>query len=203
MNQEPIAKVRRRGKERKPLPSLGFLIECFTHDRPNGVLIWNTRPVSHFPSEEAAKNWNRRFAGTEAGSKCCRPNGARRHRDVGLKLAADGKAYLYSVHLIIWLMLGREIPENYEIDHRDRDPWNNHEDNLRLATPADNVRNRIAQLGKKSKLPKCVFRDRQYFRVQIKIGSEVVFCKNYKTEEEAILVAKEKLGEHHKDFANM
>lgn len=200
MEQFRVAK--RRGKERKPLPSVEFLNECFTHDRVNGLLFWKERPASHFPTLKAALGWNGRFPGTEAGSKCCRPNGKHRYRDVGLKLAANGEAYLYSVHLLIWLMLGNEVPENCEVDHKDRDPWNNLEDNLRVATPTQNMQNAGGHKSKKSGLPKWVYKDKTCYQARLRVGEKVLFIGNFHDPIEAHLTTLKKAQELHGEFVN-
>lgn len=60
----------------------------------------------------------------------------------------DGKAY--ASHRLAWLYVTGKWPEMM-IDHKDGDPTNNRWDNLRLATPAQNVANskahKIGELG--------------------------------------------------------
>lgn len=43
---------------------------------------------------------------------------------------------LYRLHRLIWLWHGKELPE--QLDHIDRNPKNNHIENLRPATPSQN-----------------------------------------------------------------
>ena len=56
---------------------------------------------------------------------------------------------LYPAHRIIWEMHYGPIPEGMHIDHRDGNPWNNRLENLRLATPSQNIMN--ASLSRSSK----------------------------------------------------
>ena len=69
---------------------------------------------------------------------------------VGEKVGGlDDKGYItvrcnntkFKAHRIIWEMHFGKIPENYEIDHIDRNKTNNNLENLRLATRSQNVRN--------------------------------------------------------------
>lgn len=55
-------------------------------------------------------------------------------------------------HRIIWVMFVGDIPSNMQVDHRDRNPFNNRMDNLRLVTCAQNQWNR-KPCRKKSSLP--------------------------------------------------
>jgi hypothetical protein len=52
------------------------------------------------------------------------------------------KGKKYMVHRIIWEMLKNKIPDNYTIDHINLNKSDNHIENLRLATHAENCRNR-------------------------------------------------------------
>lgn len=49
---------------------------------------------------------------------------------------------IYTVHRIIWEMFYGEIPEGFEIDHKDLDETNNKFGNLRLVSKQANCRNR-------------------------------------------------------------
>lgn len=50
------------------------------------------------------------------------------------------------VHQIIWEAFNGEIPEGYEVDHKDNNRLNNALDNLQLLTHADNVEKAWAKL---------------------------------------------------------
>lgn len=71
----------------------------------------------------------------------------------------DKKSIVCYFHRVIWFYFNGEIPEGYEINHKDEDKSNNSLDNLELLTRGDNVRygtrakraaisNSIAQKGK-------------------------------------------------------
>jgi hypothetical protein len=51
-------------------------------------------------------------------------------------------------HHIVWWLHGQEIPEGYEIDHKDGDEGNNRFSNLRAVTKAVNGRNKRKTKGR-------------------------------------------------------
>lgn len=69
----------------------------------------------------------------------------------------DGKHYYtitisqkkYSVHRIVWIMFNGDIPDNLEIDHINRDKYDNHIENLRLVTKSQNSLNKPSKLHKR------------------------------------------------------
>jgi len=202
MSQESAPKIVVRGHARKPKPSKEFLEECFEAQFFRGKLIWKVRPTHHFSNPNSAASWNSRFAGQEAGSRICNPDGSHRYPHVGLKGAANGKAYLYSVHFVMWIMAGRNIPEGMEIDHKNRDPWDNRLRNLRLGNPSDNVRNIGSHKEKKSKLPKWVFRDRKCLIAKVVHNGASHHLGFFQDTETAHLAAFRKATELHGPFAN-
>ncbi len=202
MSQESEDRIVVRGHARKPLPPIEFLRECFDAQFFRGCLMWRTRPLSHFPDALAHSNWNKRFAGTEAGSKCARPDGKHRYRDVGLKIAAEGKAYLYSVHIIMWAMAGRPLGLGDEIDHKNRDAWDNRLRNLRRATPAQNMQNAGGHKNKKSGLPKWVYVDKTCYMAKVRINKKEFFLGNFHDPMDAHLTAFRKARKANGIFVN-
>lgn len=53
-----------------------------------------------------------------------------------------GRKYVYIHRIILARILGRELAANEFVDHIDMNPFNNTRSNLRLATKAENSRNR-------------------------------------------------------------
>lgn len=55
------------------------------------------------------------------------------HPDGYYRVKFNGK--VYRAHCLVWLIHHGEIPEGFEVDHKDTDKLNNKLSNLRLATP--------------------------------------------------------------------
>ena len=53
-------------------------------------------------------------------------------------LYKNGKQITYFVHRLVWSAFHGEIPEGYEINHKDEDKTNNRLDNLELVTRKEN-----------------------------------------------------------------
>ncbi len=192
MNQTSEPTILRRGLERKELPDLAFLKECFEVTPETKGLTWKTRPISHFLNPDRSVQWNARFAGQDAGSKCCRPNGDRRYREVGLLVPGATKVTLFSVHLIVWKMMGNEATGNREINHIDHDPWNNSPDNLECVTPHENQQRTkpTPVRSKTSGLPKGVFRDKTSYGARIIRNGRKFFLGNFSDPKDAEIVYK-------------
>lgn len=69
----------------------------------------------------------------------------------------DGKHYFtvtvsqkkFSVHRIVWIMLNGDIPNGLEIDHINRDKYDNRIENLRLFTKSQNSLNKPSKISKR------------------------------------------------------
>ncbi|VXD04922.1 conserved hypothetical protein [Enterobacterales bacterium 8AC] len=129
-------------------PKKDYLNECFFYQPDNGVLVWNTRPDSHFINTAYAKSWNSRYAGGVAG---CVSN--------GYKVVSVNKR-LYFTHRIIWVMHYGDIPVGYEIDHINHVKDDNRVSNLRLVTHSDNQKN-LSMLKNNSSGINGVFSDKR------------------------------------------
>lgn len=103
--------------------------DYFIADFEAGTLTWKTR--TDFGTEAFQESWNKRYAGKRAGW-------------------VDYRGYwrvelfgnVYRVHQILYVMANGPIPDGYDIDHWDQNKGNNSRGNLRLATRAENGRNR-------------------------------------------------------------
>jgi len=115
--------------------------ELLNYDPETGALTWRPRDRRWFKTEQAYKTWNTRYAGSPAGVYLTRPDGYRRHH-----IKVLGRSYC--VGPVIWLYMTGDWPRG-EVDHTDRDPWNQRWRNLRDVTAAENSRNKSAQAREK------------------------------------------------------
>lgn len=112
------------------LPTQARLRELFDYEPETGVLRWRGKASrKHHP-------------GMEAGT---------RHHSGAVQVRIDGVIYL--AHRLIWKWLHDEEPP--EVDHRDNDPGNNRERNLRAADRGRNSQNVRKQRNRP--LPKGVY----------------------------------------------
>ena len=102
----------------------------FRYDSASGELIWMAREVTEFNSARIANAWNSRCAGKAAGTR--HPKGYIQIRYKGRSLQA---------HVLIWIWMTGEAPNDKLIDHWDGDGCNNRWVNLRLVTHQGNARN--------------------------------------------------------------
>ena len=57
-------------------------------------------------------------------------------------LDENNKGKIIKLHQLIFQILNQEVPDGYEIDHKDGDKLNNLDDNLRICTHTDNMKNK-------------------------------------------------------------
>lgn len=120
----------------KDLPSPDDLRKVLRYDLLTGRMFWRERDASLFSDAgyggaigEAAR-WNARFAGAEAFLE--EDQGYRRGKVFGVRIRA---------HRAAWAIETGEWPD-CAIDHINCDRSDNRWENLRLATSAENARNR-------------------------------------------------------------
>jgi hypothetical protein len=134
--------------------SVARVREALHYEPTTGKLYW-----------KIAQN-NRMSIGAEAGTR----------RDDGYKrIKLDGIAY-YS-HVLIWTYMTGQVPVN-QIDHIDRDSWNDRWENLRDVTASVNQHNKVVRgcWWHKTKL---------VWETAISTGGIVTYLGSYATEEEA------------------
>lgn len=109
--------------------------ELFIYNDTTGDLIWKPRQGA----PKLASAFNKRFAGKVAGVMAYADNGD--PRGIVIRVRMNGKKNDYYAHRIISEMFDGDIPEGIQIDHADRNPFNNRRINLRRATMTQNRHN--------------------------------------------------------------
>jgi len=169
----------------KELPSSEFLNSILMYFPDTGDLRWREREITgySFRLTNVFKNRFGKIAGTLSKKKDGTPHAIR------VRIVGEGISRSAVAHRIIWKILGREVPDGMVIDHRDRNPWNNRLDNLRLATWSQNLSN--SERGMKTKRDPSLPRGIDWhprlkkYRVQMMIGGKKAHIGVFKDIEEA------------------
>lgn len=111
-----------------------LLKELLNYNPETGVFTWLARGDKYFQSPLAAKSWNNRFAGKEAGTS--HSNSTSRTRYVSITLFQKQ----YRAHRLAWLYVYGESPR-YKIDHINGDGADNRIANLRDVTDSVSAKN--------------------------------------------------------------
>jgi len=103
----------------------------------------------------------------------------------------------------VWKKLIGEIPDGYEVDHIDGNVLNNDISNLRLATHAQNLRNRKKWKNTTSRYKGVYFcPKRKYWVSQIRYQGKTIYIGQFYTELEAHLAWVDRTKELYGEFFN-
>lgn len=136
------------------------------------MLRWKVRPESHFETQRTCDWWNKRWAGTIAGAKTLS----------AVQVSLDRNSY--TAHRLIYGIMGEEIPDEMEIDHRNRNWSDNRWVNLRLATRFQNMRN--ASKWSCKVLPKGIRLCGKKFQARIMVDRKPINLGLFATLEKAV-----------------
>ena len=95
----------------------------------------------------------------------------------------------YSIHRLVWVLFNKEIPENKQIDHINRNRSDNRIENLRLATASSNALNKPCKISNTG--VRGVSKDRDYYKVSFTVNGKSIHVGNFKNFEEAKKLAEE------------
>ena len=117
-------------------------------------------------------------------------------------LEVDGERHKLSRY--IWLHYYGEWPgPDLEIDHINRDPWDNRIGNLRLATRSENMYNSMRGDPSGYKGTARTYRKEKPWKAQIRVDGVRFYLGSFETREEAATAYKEALHYYHGDFKNL
>lgn len=187
-------------RDRSKIEDTSFLKECFLYDPETGVLTWKERPVSHFKNLQGCKSFNVRYAGKKAGTRQHRRGGQKHH--VCMDISRNGFYSQITAHKAAWIWSGNIIPDGFDIDHENGDPWDNRFSNLRLADKNGSSRNRgeFRRNGKPRKFPKGVNCLKGRFLARIRFNYELFYLGSFDTPQEASEVYEKKARELFGEF---
>lgn len=126
----------------------------------------------------------------------CHPQNKHGYSTVSMSVGLNLSVMLYTQRVIYMLAHG-DIPEGYEIDHKDGVRHNNWLSNLRLATRGENSQNKVGTSGV-YKYPDSR-RGMKKFAARIHVGGKKIHLGDFMTKEEAhdaYNKAKEQLHTH-------
>lgn len=152
------------------------LKEILSYDPLTGLFTWKVRDENSV----GLKIWNTRYANTTAGTIC--PD----NRIVINIRTPEGKVKRYMAHRLAWLYEHGYFPLE-DLDHIDMNPRNNAISNLRLATRAENLQNKIKAHKNNSTKLLGVHTHRNKFRARIRINNKEIHLGIFNTKEEASL----------------
>lgn len=160
------------------LPSRAYLQSRFTYDPDSGKLLWNKVEEVNYRQRQ----WNTRYAGTEAGTVKTKATG---HKY--LQVSINKK--LVPVHRVIWKMVTGLEPT--EVDHLNQNGTDNRWNNLRNVPHALNMRNLPKKKSNKSGATGVHFdKRRQCYYARISYNSKMLHVGTYQTLEAAAEAVK-------------
>lgn len=168
---------------KKPLPPLSVLERVLSYNKETGEFIWRKMPEDLLPEKNIRNGWNKKFAGTSAGSVY------KMHGREKLSIGLFGESYL--LHRIAWVMGGNEMPhDDFHIDHINGNPLDNRLCNLRVATNSQNVSNGNVRKNNTSGIRGVSYfkRDRKW-GATIRLNGKTLHLGTFNTKGEAAIVS--------------
>ncbi|HLX18453.1 MAG TPA: HNH endonuclease [Bradyrhizobium sp.] len=150
-----------------------------------GIFLWRRRP-------DRTEAWNAEFAGREAG-----------YLNAGYRVIRINKLCTYQATRLAWLLThGTWPPADKHVDHINGNPHDNRAINLRLASIAENARNRGAQSNNALGLKGVRFEAaRGLYRVQIVVDGKQRIVGRFRTKKEASDAYERACLRYHGEFA--
>lgn len=155
------------------------LKERLNYNPATGQMIWRKLSPIH-----------KRLIGKEAG--CLNKKGY-------MVININGKQY--EAHRLIWLWMTGQMPK-FMIDHINQDRFDNRWENLRLATPAQNQRNRKPHKNTTSRYKGVhLEKETNKFKASIGFNKKIINLGRYKNEDDAARAYNKKALEIFGEYA--
>jgi hypothetical protein len=173
-------------------PPIHYVRQCLRHD--DGRLFWLSRPREHFTSDRVWNSWNAKNAGNEAGTVgICGLNYKRCSISIN-------KVRIYR-NLIVWALHKDEW--RLHLDHENRDPLDDHIENLRIADQSRNMANQSIRSNNKSGLKGVRWRDDcRKWQAEIRVRGHHISLGLFDDPAAAHAAYMEAAKEHFGDFAS-
>lgn len=122
-----------------------------------------------------------------------------------LDMYIDNRKVNVLVSRLLWTINNGTIPDNHLIDHKDKNTLNNSKDNLRLATFAQNSRNKYIRNVRKDECKyKGVYKtNSNNYIARIYYNKKNINLGTYETQEQASIAYNEKAIELFGEFASL
>ena len=166
----------------------------FTYNPETGDLIRKGRDPSSFTNRRMFNSWTTKFANKPCGGKRLKANGY----PAAIYVRVENR--FYCAHRIIWEMHHGVIPSGLLIDHRDGNPFDNRLDNLRVATRAENNRNRRLGIDSTTRI-KGVSKSSHAFVAYLTVNNKRVHLGSYQTNGCAAVARAKAALRYHGKFA--
>lgn len=160
-------------------PSVDYLCQCFWYE--DGRLFWLNRPRGHFITEHAYLAWHGHYAGKEAGCLVKRKGSGGK---VHYRWEVHVNGWNFFRYTVVWAIFNGVIVKR--LDHENRDPLDDHIENLRIATPSQNGANANLSSNNRSGI-KGVSWDsmREKWHASIKVDHKSISLGRFVDKEEA------------------
>lgn len=168
---------------------LSILRTLWSFNASSGTFTWKPRPDVDIKD----RRWNGKFSGRQVG--CQTSQGY-----IRTTVKINGKNVGLLLHRVVWAFATGQWPTGL-IDHKNEVKSDNRVDNLRIATHAQNISNRVQKND--SAGIKGVKFDSRYNRYQarITVDGKTLHLGMFDTAQEAGLAYKEAAIEHYGEFA--